>query len=127
LNLGEKNSSTFKDFQGCVGTLLVVDSLTHRQPVELTSDLTVSNRVNFPSRRQCCFLQRSDSVDGTTEAEQKDGRTSNQSILTGGRIAEGGQIFHGGKVSVTLTSSEQCSRLPQLRVMSLLIFYCPLQ
>ena len=23
LNLGEKNSSTFKDFQGCVGTLLI--------------------------------------------------------------------------------------------------------
>jgi len=24
LNLGEKNSSTFKDFQGCVGTLVLL-------------------------------------------------------------------------------------------------------
>jgi len=26
LNLGEKNSSTFKDFQGCMGTLTVTES-----------------------------------------------------------------------------------------------------
>jgi len=25
LNLGEKNSSTFKDFQGCVGTLITAN------------------------------------------------------------------------------------------------------
>jgi len=29
LNLAEKNSSTFKDFQGCVGTLCITISIKH--------------------------------------------------------------------------------------------------
>jgi len=40
LNLGEKNSSTFKDFQGCVGTLSgVKQEVTERSSMPRSSSL----------------------------------------------------------------------------------------
>jgi len=49
LNLGEKNSSTFKDFQGCVGTMMIRCLSACQQPLQQPTS----------AQAKCCSVHES--------------------------------------------------------------------